>query len=659
MVIVPLALTTGRHYRIHRATGNGNRSLRVKDVSISNSAMSDQPHVQESKRKPLFVYDGDCGFCRAWITRWQASTGDRVDYAPYQEVADDHPDISRAAFESAAQLIDVDGQVYAGAAAVIRALDYARGKRWMRRAYDHLPGARFVCDHTYRLVAGHRRSLSWITRLLWGDVTEPTTFVHTRRWFLRLLGVVYFVAFLSLGVQVLGLIGQNGIMPAAEYLDWVGERLGDGRYWRAPTLCWFDASDQTLQWMCYGGAGLSALLVLGVTPLPITILLWAMYLSLVTVGSVFMHFQWDILLLETGFLAIFLAPPRLRLQRADSAPPSRIMILLVRWLLFRLMFQSGVVKLTSGDVSWADLSALTLHYETQPLPIWTSWYAHQLPLWMHQVSCVAMFAIELVVPFMLFAPRRVRHLACLLIAGLMFTIAATGNYTFFNLCTLVLCVGALDDSVLRRLNPFTRRGDSIQTTTTPRRFRLRNVVIVPVALIIALVSTVQGVRNIWGRDAVPAEVVRYTAYAGPFKSISSYGLFRVMTKTRPEVIIEGSNDRRTWLEYEFWWKPGDVNRPPGLVQPHQPRVDWQMWFAALGHHQRNPWLIRMMRRTLEGSPDVLAFYRHNPFPDAPPRYIRAVRYQYHFTDRETRRETDAWWRRDQRRIYSPILDARN
>ena len=613
----------------------------------------------------MLVYDGDCGFCRRWIARWRSVTADRVAYAPYQEVAERYPHIPRSEFAKAAQFIDANGHVSGGAEGVLRALSYAPGKRWMLWCYQRIPGVGLVSRQVYGFVAGHRRQLSRVTSWLWGAELRYPTYHLARWWFLRGLGVVYLIAFLSLAVQIVGLVGENGISPAAEQLPWWQEKFGSAAYWAHPTLCWLTASDGFLRLLCWGGVVLSVLLILGIAPALVLVLLWFSYLSLVTVGGVFLAFQWDNLLLETGLLAIFFAPRSLWPRLATESPPSCSVHGLLKWLLFRLMFLSGVVKLTSGDSTWSELTALNFHYETQPLPVWASWYVHHLPGDFHSLSVAAMFVIELLVPFLIFGPRRLRHFGCAGLVGFMAIIAATGNYCFFNLLTAVLCILLLDDAFLRRCFP--RRWVARLDEPRPAiRFRwVRKGFAALLAAFILAASTLEGVPGSYPRgrmpkwwESVPRWVHSVRAKIRPFRSVNSYGLFRVMTRTRPEIVIEGSADGRTWLEYGFRWKPGDLNRPPAFVEPHQPRLDWQMWFAALGRYQDNPWFAGLMQRLLEGSPEVLDLLEHNPFPDIAPRSLRAVLYRYRFSDPATRRSTGAWWQRERLGLYCPPISLR-
>jgi len=408
--------------------------------------------------------------------------------------------------------------------------------------------------------------------------------------------------------------------------------------------------------MCWTGATVSVLLVIGVAPVLMTAALWLMYLSLVSVGDVFLQFQWDNLLLEAGLLAIFFSPPRLFL-RASRGTPSWIFLWLYRWLIFRLMFLSGMVKLLSGQPNtWTNGTALNYQYWTQPLPHVGSWYVHQFPHWFHVASLIVMFTIELVCPFLIFGPRRVRHFAALAFIFLMAVVAATGNYTFFNLLTAILALTLFDDQALRWLFRLPKTAPALARRKL-RWIVARGLIHVPVGAFILVVSFCAGWQRLEYEFKAPQPIASAMRVIAPLRSIDSYGLFARMTTTRPEIIIEGSHDGKDWKEYEFRWKPGDVNKAPRWVQPHQPRVDWQMWFAALGNYRQrsNYFVTKLMRRILEGSPEVLKLFSVNPFPDKPPRYLRAMRYEYTFSDPATRAKTGAWWVRSDPEPYTPIM----
>ena len=621
--------------------------------------------VAQPPQKPLLVYDGDCGFCTLWINRWRCATGDLVDYSPSQEphIAERFPEIPRVAFDSSVQLIEPDGSVYNGAEAVFRSLSHHPHFHWPLDVYEVLPLFAHLAECSYKLVARHRSFFSFVTKLLWGRHVEPPSYVLVRRAFLGCLGVIYFIAFLSLWVQIGGLIGSQGIAPAAQTMKEIkqvvtAENLGVSRLYRVPTLCWISASDGFLHAQCAAGVVLAVLLIAGIAPAPCLFLLWVIYLSLCTVGDPFLSFQWDALLLETGFLAIFFAPWQWRAKiSAQTRGPSLVALWLLRWLLFKLMFRSGCVKLASGDATWRDLTALNYHFETQPLPTWIGWHVHHFPAWVHKSDTAFMFGIELVIPFLIFLPRRLRQLACLAFLALQFFILLTGNYCFFNLLTMVLCLTLLDDAALQKCLPAKWCGRFAQPTATPHSSIevARGMILVPVVVVMLMTSLVQFMDMPHPNFRIPIKLLNAYEAVEPLRSFNGYGLFQVMITKRPEIIMQGSNDGLNWQDYEFKYKPGDLKRRPAFVEPHQPRLDWQMWFAALGSYQNNRWFLQFSVRLLEGSPPVLKLLENNPFPEAPPKYIRAILYQYHFTDAATKKKTGEWWRRDFVGEYMPAI----
>jgi len=466
--------------------------------------------------------------------------------------------------------------------------------------------------------------------------------------FVRGLGATFFIAFASLWVQLKGLIGSRGISPVAEFLPWAHERLGWRAYGRIPTLCWISASDGFLSGLCAAGVAFSLLAVGGVAQRWSLLALWALYLSLVAVGDVFLQYQWDSLLLETAFFSVFLASPRLWPNQPVRSSP--VALWLLRWLLFRLMFLSGAVKLASGDEAWRNLSALRFHYWTQPLPTWTSYYANLLPDSLQVASAAVMFAIELLVPFLIFGPRLARLFAAAAIAFLQVVIAATGNYGFFNLLALLLCLLLIDDGAALKILPRSFTAKLQAQGGAPTRRRARQTAFVIAAAFFVLVSLAE--TRFWGPPAPFRDVLEVLQ---PFRSINSYGLFAVMTTRRPEILVQGSDDGRSWQDYQFKWKPGDLKAAPRLAAPHQPRLDWQMWFAALGTCARNPWFVRFQERLLEGSPPVARLLASNPFPRSPPRYIRSLMYDYRFASWSQHQSSGVFWDRALLGPYCPVL----
>ena len=467
--------------------------------------------------------------------------------------------------------------------------------------------------------------------------------------FLRALGAVYLIAFSSLRHQVLGLYGSRGIEPIAELLRKLRDRAGRDAYRLAPSLLWFGSSDRDLVRFCRAGQVCSTALLLGVAPRTMTAASWALYLSFASVGRDFLSFQWDALLLETSVhAALAEARPGAR-DRAAARSPSWASALLMRWLFFRLHFQSGLVKIQSHDPTWRHGTAVAHHYQTQPLPTRVGWYAFHLPRPIQVASTAATLGIELGAPFLAFGPRPARRTGFWILAGFQALIAATGNYAFFNLLTLAIAIWALDDESFTWLRRAAPAGRAPRLLPGPIGILAR---LAHTALtgLVAAASVTTFVRRISNR-ALGRAVARVSGLLDPYRSINSYGLFAVMTTARPEIVIEGSDDGHVWREYLFRYKPSRPEDPPRWVAPYHPRLDWQMWFAALG---RPPaWFPAFLERLLEGSPDVLRLLGPNPFPDHPPRYVRALLYDYRMTDLETKRRTGAWWRRKLIGTYFP------
>ncbi len=614
--------------------------------------------------RPLLVYDGDCGFCRRWIERWRRITGDAIDYAPFQVVAFKFPEIGWERFRASVVLIRPDGTFFTGAEAVFRSLAHGPGGGFWLSAYRHVPGFAWISEAGYHFVSGHRDFLARPTNWILGEPAALGSRVSC--WlFLRALAVVYIAAFASLAVQITGLAGHHGILPIDRYLPAVSHAFGAQRYWLVPTLSWWNAGDGFLRFQCVAGVIAGILLLAGFAPILMLALLWVLYLSVSTAGQEFLWFQWDILLLEAGFLAIFLAPPVWWSRPGRDRPPPTGAIFLIRWLLFRLMFCSFVVKLASGDPTWRHLTALQFHYETQPLPPWTAWYMFRLPRWFHTIETFVTLVDEGIVPLLILGTRRVRAGAAFVLLSLQIVIILTGNYGFFNLLTMALCLPLLDDGYLpgwlRRLGEAERPAEpgrrARRGVWRPRRHpALPRRVVFTGLFLLSLVPVLGAFTGTEGTLPMLGGAYRLIS---PLHLVNGYGLFAVMTTTRNEIVIEGSDDGSTWKPYEFRWKPGNVKRNPEFMTPHMPRLDWQMWFAALALDRPQPWLLSLCARLLEGSQPVLGLLKLNPFPNAPPRFVRARVYDYQFTDPAERRETGAWWKRQLEGEYLPALTLRN
>lgn len=613
------------------------------------------PHlrVPNPPPKPLLIWDGDCRFCKLWVERWRVMTQNRADDATFQSLGDRFPGIPRDQFEQSVVYIDSDGTVFCAAEAIVRSLKSLRSRRWLAWIYHRVPGAAGFAELAYRIVARHRQASSAITRLLWGNDARPPTYVRARHWFLRGLGIVYLIAFVSFWVQIDGLIGRDGILPISDYLQLATERIGTQAVFLLPTLCWFNSSNAFLHFLCGFGTAASIVLIVGLLPSVCLLILFVCYLSLTIAGQTFFNFQWDILLLETGFLAIFVAPMGLWLTGPTATKVPRLGRFLLTLLLFKLMFMSGVVKLTSGDDSWINLAALDYHYWSQPLPTVFAWFADKNPEWFKKCSVAFCLLVEVVVPFFIWAPRRLRLLAAALLIALQIGIAITGNYCFFNLLTIVLCLLLVDDSVGRGR----MMGPQIATQPAWLRTNLQWIAAIAVAAITLPLNGWHVYSAFKPESEMPRCVAAIAERVEPFRIASGYGLFRVMTKDRREIVVEGSSDGIDWIAYEFKWKPGDPARIPGWCAPHQPRLDWQMWFAALSRPQHNPWFLHLIEALLQNKPDVIQLLATNPFPNGPA-YVRARFYRYRFTSSDERHRTGAWWKREELGEYLPTVSAR-
>jgi predicted DCC family thiol-disulfide oxidoreductase YuxK len=593
--------------------------------------------------RPLLVYDGDCAFCGYWARYWNKLTGDSVCYRPYQEVAAQYPAIPLTDFQRAVQYITPDGHNASAAEASFLTLNNARGKGIWLALYRKLPGFAAISELTYAFMAAHRSAFYRISLFLWGGGYIPPRYDLVSFLFLRLFGLIYLSAFISFGVQAQGLIGSHGILPLAELVDALGARVGPERFYLMPMVFWWSASDVAIAAVCWSGAGLSLLLVFNLVPRLSLLLLHVLYLSLLYGGQDFMTYQWDTFLLEAGFLTLILSIA------------TRPGIWLLRWLLFRFIFMSGMVKLLSGDPNWWNLSALSYHFFTQPLPTPLGWYAAHLPPGALKFLTGGTFFVELILPFCILCPRRLRFFAACGILLLQSCILITGNYNWFNLQCMLLCLLLFDDAAVQKILPrrLIRRPAVHADYVTPRK--TTSIIVAVLAILIVFCSLVQMDMRFGGNPPSAAQAV--DRIIEPLHVVSAYGLFAVMTTERDEIVIEGSNDGAEWSEYEFRYKPGDVWRRPPWNIPHQPRLDWQMWFAALEDPRRLRWFQRFLQAVLENKPAVLSLMAKNPFPDRPPAYVRAQFYDYTYSSSEEKAK-GVWWDRRLRGSYFPVVQLK-
>ncbi len=598
--------------------------------------------------KTTLVYDGDCSICQEWVNHWQVLTNNEVQFEPYQSAKHRFPQISEQEFRRSIQLIDSDGGVASGAEATFRLYRNIFPYSLLIFLYRHFPGFGSTSEYFYTFFSKRRGLLAFISHLFWGRNFQPSDYIVVTRIFLGFLGLIYFSAFFSFLIQAQGLIGSDGVLPLHYFVARLTELFGETAWLNAPMWFWLSTSDAMIQWVSASGCVLSLLVIFSRFVTPALILLFFSYLSLYYAGQVFMSFQWDILLLEAGFLAIFLGKG------------SRIIVWLYRWLLFRFMLLGGLVKLASRDPTWDNLTALTFHFETQPLPTPLAWYVHQWPEMILMAMVALTFIIELLVPFLIFAPRRIRFIAAWCFIIFQSGIILTGNYNFFNLLAIAFCLFLFDDRAILHVLPTRLSSRLLTSRHLPRQYEthlstkmfLRSFLLV----IILFVSTEKLLTFIQSnRSNEPSLLSRLVA---PLNIVNNYGPFAVMTTVRHEVTVEGSNDGINWFEYSFHHKPDRLDKPLRWIIPHQPRLDWQMWFAALSNAERQVWFRRLLYQCLDGSPAVLDLFAHNPFPNTPPTFMRARFFEYTFTDREQREKTGNIWQRDYVKDYLPALRLR-
>jgi hypothetical protein len=520
------------------------------------------------------------------------------------------------------------------------------------------------------------------------------------RWiFLRALAIIYFSAFYSLLFQIKGLIGPEGILPAQQYLAAIAQQLGGLRFWYAPSLFWISATSTMLMAVTWIGLLASIAAFFNLWPRLSFFVCWVCFLSFIGASGVFSSYQSDGMLLEAGFLALFFTPPGLMPGWGARHPPARASWFLLQWEWFRIYFESGMVKLASGDPQWRNFTAMDEYYQNGPLPTWVGWYVEHLPHWFHAATVAGTLALELGIVFMMFFPRRVRLICFFIVTPWEIGVILTANYTFLNYLVLALGFLLLDDKFLMRFVPARFRPSEPEPAPEPR---LEAADDAPISIFAVSPADAQeagpaahesGHPSIkscsamqsrppfyWWitRLSVTAFLLTWIAYdttaemiaipfhnvdlpaqpimaLEPFRIANQYGLFAVMTRDRYEIEFQGSNDGVNWTAYEFRNKPQALNEAPRIYAPYQPRFDWNLWFASLGDWRENEMVPITEERLLLGDKDVLALFRRNPFPQLPPRYVRAVLWQYWFTSLDEKRSTGDWWRRESLGLYAPEL----
>ncbi|MGA7242773.1 MAG: lipase maturation factor family protein [Terracidiphilus sp.] len=505
------------------------------------------------------------------------------------------------------------------------------------------------------------------------------------RWiFLRALAAIYFSAFYSLLFQIKGLIGPEGILPAQEYLAAVAQQYPSTKLWFAPTLFWLSANSHALLLATWIGLVASIAAFANLWPRLSFFICFVCFLSFVSAAAEFANYQSDGMLLEAGFITLFFAPRGLLPGLGASAPPSRASLFLLQWEWFRIYFESGMVKLVSGDRQWRTLTAMDQYYQNGPLPTWIGWYVEHLPHWFHAATAAGTLVLELVLVWMLFFPRRVRIICFFIVTPWQIGVILTANYTFLNFLVLSLGFLLLDDRFLMPLVPARYRHavtSHVVASNTKEEAEIQKVPddeadtqVHPVArvprtlgdhldairLAIAVVmltwifynTTVEMIGIPFRNSPLPSTPI---AALEPFRISNQYGLFAVMTNGRYEIEFQGSNDGQDWTAYPFRNKPQMLNEAPRIYAPYQPRFDWNLWFASLGDWRQDELVPLTEEHLLENDKDVLALFRSNPFPQAPPRFVRAVLWQYWFTSREEKHATGNWWRRQYMGLYAPLL----
>jgi hypothetical protein len=488
------------------------------------------------------------------------------------------------------------------------------------------------------------------------------------RWlFLRSLALIYFSAFFSLIFQIRGLIGPVGILPAGKYLEAVAQSLGRWhQIWYAPTILSWSSGSAMLTALCWVGIVASLLLVFNVWPRAMLVICFICFLSFVSAAQDFSGYQSDGMLLEAGAISFFFAPAGFRPRWGQTHPPSRASLFLLQWEWFRIYFESGAVKLLSGDPEWRHFTAMDEYYQNGPLPTWIGWYVQHLPHWFHAATVYATLALELGLVWMLFLPRHWRIACFFIVTPWQIGVILTANYAFLNYLVLAIGVLLLDDRFILSVLPerwklrLAEDASAAEPSGAAGWRKGLQAHWMPVALIASSTLLIwifyaTTAELVWMFTRVPLPRSPVTVLE-PFRIANQYGLFAVMTRGRYEIEFQGSLDGQNWVAYPFRYKPQALNKPPRIYAPYQPRFDWNLWFASLGTWRENAIVPNTEVRLLSNERDVLALFGGNPFARLPPRQVRAVLWQYWFTTVKEKRATGLWWRRQLVGQYAPTLE---
>lgn len=450
----------------------------------------------------------------------------------------------------------------------------------------------------------------------------PESYTIASELFVRLLGFIYFFAFGAFLFQIKGLLGTHGILPVSTFLYWVKRSYPRRCYTLVPTLFWLNSSNAMLMAVVAAGTLLSVLLMGGIFPPLMLFLLYFLYLSVVSAGQDFLSFGWEGFLLEITVNAFLLSL---------STPPNPMVWISINLVLFRFHFQGGAVKLQSGDPNWRNLTAVAYHYQSQPIPNTVAWYAHKLPMWFQKLSTLMMFIIELIIPFAIFGTDEMRLVAFFAFVGLQFFIWITGNFSFLNHLTVVL-------STILVANVY------LVPWISPPELQPASIGVSILCTILGTILVTLQIMQSYHHFFPNRTFEKWLNKVSHFHLCNRYGIFAIMTTTRYEIVIEGSDDGVEWKEYAFFHKPSEITRRPRRVSPYQPRIDWQAWFLPFGRYGEE-WFGSLLIHLLKGTPDVLKLMRVNPFPEKPPQYIRSLAYEYVFSTAKEKKENGWWWRR--------------